>query len=75
MDGRGSKMNLANVNYFEKVEAPKHREFINMQNNCVLCCTVLELRHVSDKETNTVKEEAFCPECDLRVRAKNYSLN
>lgn len=63
------------INYFEKIEHPKHQEFINAQNHCVLCGTVLELNHISDANEGQIKEEAYCPDCDVRTRAKIYSLN
>lgn len=75
MNSHSSKFETSFFQYFEKIEAPKHRDFINQQNNCVLCSTVLELRHTSDPVENSVKEEAFCTDCDLRVRAKNFTLN
>lgn len=68
-------MEYNKINYFEKVDTPKHREFIISQNNCVLCGTVLELRHVADKSSGNIKEEAHCPQCEVRTRAKIHTLN
>ena len=68
------KIEIGKVQYFERVETTLHREFIQSHNNCVLCASVLELRHVKNSETSEIKEEAYCPHCDLRTRAKNYSL-
>jgi hypothetical protein len=63
------------LHYFEKVETVLHREFINAHNNCVLCGTVLELRHIRLEDDRAVKEEAHCTHCDLRTRAKVYTLS
>lgn len=63
------------IQYFENVEKNQHREFIISQNNCVLCGTVLELRHLVDKETGQIKEEAHCTQCEVRTRAKTHNLN
>lgn len=63
------------LNYFEKINSSEHRDFVNAHNNCVLCGTVLELRHVSISDESTIKEEAYCPECELRTRAKIHTLN
>lgn len=63
------------INYFEKADTPKHREFIISQNNCVLCGTVLELNHISDRVTAAIKEEAYCCQCEVRTRAKIHTLN
>ena len=68
-------MELGKVQYFEKVENPNQREFINAHNNCILCGTVLELQHIRAEESSSIKEEAHCPECELRTRAKVYTLN
>lgn len=68
-------MEFNKVNYFERVETSLHREFIIAQNNCVLCGTVLELRHLKNHVANNIKEEAFCSHCDLKTRAKHYSLH
>ncbi len=69
-----SKQEIGKIQYFERVETKIHREFIDSHNNCVLCSTVLELRHVKSNDLPEIKEEAYCPQCDLRTRAKNYGL-
>ncbi len=68
-------MEFGKVQYFERVETKNHREFILAHNNCVLCSSVLELRHVRSDLTVEIKEEAYCPHCDMRTRAKSYTLN
>ena len=68
-------MELGKVQYFERVETKGHREFIQAHNNCVLCSSVLELRHIRVEDQGEIKEEAYCPQCDLRTRAKNYTVN
>lgn len=68
------KVEIGKIQYFERVETKTHREFINSHNNCVLCSTVLELRHNKLQESEEIKEEAYCPHCDLRTRAKNYPV-
>lgn len=68
-------MEETKIQYFEKADIPRHREFIISQNNCVLCNTVLELKHTTDKATDEVKEEAFCPHCDVKTRSRNHVLN
>ncbi len=68
-------MELGKVQYFEKVETKTHRDFIQAHNNCILCSSVLELRHIRSEDQGEIKEEAHCPQCDLRTRAKNYTMN
>jgi hypothetical protein len=52
----------------------KHRDFILSQNNCTLCGTSLELSHNLNETLNTIQEEAHCPSCHVRTRARTYSL-
>ncbi len=66
---------MQKVNYFEKVECEKHQDFIETHSHCALCGTVLELKHVKDEKSGEIKEEAHCPECSIRTRAKVYTLN
>ncbi len=62
------------IQYFENVEKPKHQEFILAHNNCVLCGTILELQYVRLEDNKSVKEEATCPNCEIKTRAKIYTL-
>lgn len=68
-------MQLGKIHYFEKIETPKHREFVQAHNHCILCGQVLELRHIRVQEQSEIKEEAHCAQCDVRTRAKVYSLH
>jgi len=68
-------MNTKTISYFEKAESTKHREFIISQSNCVLCGTVLELKHITDRSIKNVKEEAYFPQCNLKTRTKIHNLN
>ena len=63
------------VQYFEKIETPQHKDFVHNHGNCVLCSNVLQLKHFSQKSENQIKEEAYCIECDVKTRAKIYTLN
>lgn len=67
-------METQKISYFENAQKPSHREFILAQNNCVLCGTVLELHHLKDHEEGEIKEEAFCPACEVKTRNKTHSL-
>jgi len=63
------------IQYFENAGCDKHREFINSQSNCVLCGTVLELSHAVDHIVGHIREEAHCPSCEVRTRARFHPLN
>jgi hypothetical protein len=68
-------MDAPKINYFERAETEKHQDFIEAHSHCALCGTVLELLHVVDKASSEIKEEARCPECEIRTRAKIHTLN
>ncbi len=65
----------AKVQYFERIQTPQHQDFVQNHGHCVLCRNVLELKHFSQKDVNQIKEEAYCIECDVKTRAKVYTLN
>lgn len=69
------QQDVKQVTYFERINSDMHRDFVTSHNNCVLCGTVLELCHVPLSEGHYIKEEAYCPECEMRTRAKIYTLN
>ncbi len=68
-------MNTEKLKYFEKIETTDHREFISLQNNCILCGSELKLQHIRLLEEIAIKEEAFCKHCDMRTRNKRYTLH
>lgn len=66
---------LQKIQYFENARNEKHREFIASQSNCVLCGTVLELSHAVDSIIGHIREEAHCPSCEVKTRARFHPLN
>ena len=62
------------VQYFENPTTQRHHSYLKAHNHCVLCGTVLEIKH-EVAEDGQIKEEAFCSQCDVRTRAKNFILN
>ncbi len=71
----GRAVEAKKLRYFENINHPVHTEFIKSQNQCVLCETQLEINHVANQDSKTIKEEAYCPSCTLRTRNKIYLLN
>ncbi|RME18262.1 MAG: hypothetical protein D6797_00790 [Bdellovibrio sp.] len=53
----------------------KHLQFIENQNNCALCGSVLEIHVESLLEDSTIKEEAYCPHCQLKTRVKHHKCH
>jgi hypothetical protein len=68
-------MDNPKIQYFEKIDHPEQQEFIVTQSHCVLCGSELELKHIADSAAGQIKEEAYCSECEVRTRAKIFSLN
>lgn len=53
---------------------PEHLKFIKNQNNCGLCENELEIYVENYLETDTIKEEAHCPSCNIKARIKDYKM-
>lgn len=64
---------MKDINYYENADSATQQAYIKMQCNCVLCNTTLELKFENLGESE-IKEEATCPECEIRTRAKIHSL-
>jgi DNA-directed RNA polymerase subunit RPC12/RpoP len=60
--------------YFENIKSEDHRDFIEMHNQCSLCGCTLELRFEKNNESAMIKEEAHCPECEMRTRRQFFSI-
>lgn len=65
---------MKDIHYYENPESAGQRAYLKLQCNCVLCNTALELKFESLSATE-IKEEATCPECEIRTRAKVHSLH
>lgn len=68
-------MTAHKFNYFEKIDEPKHRAYVLSHNHCTLCQAVLELQHEKLEDNTEIKETAFCPDCELRARAKIFTVH
>ncbi|MFN8846803.1 MAG: hypothetical protein ACK5W9_08130 [Bdellovibrionales bacterium] len=63
------------IQYFENAITTKQKEFIKNDGHCVLCSSALEITHKSELNEYSIREQAFCVECDVRARVKIYTLN
>lgn len=72
-DTATTTLKLEDIHYYEKAENTFQKAFVSVQCNCVLCATNLEIK-VSHNEEGTVKEEAFCPQCNIRMRSKSHTI-
>lgn len=52
----------------------KYSNFIMSHSNCPLCGSELELNHKIDSFGLMIKEEARCPHCQIRTRARSHTL-
>lgn len=73
-DSANSHLKLSDLPRYEKTENTFQKAFIALQCNCVLCATQLELKLTSQENSIEVKEEAFCPQCNIRMRSKSHTL-
>lgn len=69
-----SSFNISEIQYYENAKNTFQKAFVCLQSNCSLCATNLEIT-VSRQDTGEIKEEAFCPQCALRLRSKLHTLN
>ena len=53
----------------------KKVDFIEAETLCVLCNTKLEIKVESYLEDNFIKEEAYCPHCQIKTRQKNHRMH
>lgn len=59
--------------YYEKTDSATQMAFLKLQCNCVLCNTTLEFKFEM-RGDHEIKEEATCPQCEIRARAKVHSI-
>lgn len=69
--------NMKNLeeDYYENAETLRHRDYIIAQSNCILCGSVLELKHIRMTETDEITEEAYCPQCEIKTRTRSHAIN
>ncbi|MGZ3724926.1 MAG: hypothetical protein ACXWQQ_03970 [Pseudobdellovibrio sp.] len=65
---------MKSINYYEKTDSANQEAYLKLQCNCVLCGAALELKFENVGESE-IKEEATCPDCEIRTRAKIHSLH
>lgn len=73
-DSANSHLKLSDLPRYEKTENTFQKAFIALQCNCVLCATQLELKVTSEENSLEIKEEAFCPQCNIRMRSKSHTV-
>lgn len=71
--GDSSGADVKDFTYYEKTDSATQAAFLKLQCNCVLCNTTLEFKFEMRGE-GEIKEEATCPQCEIRARAKIHSI-
>lgn len=66
-------LKISDISYYENTDTIFQKAFVSIQCNCALCANNLELT-VSSNDKGEVKEEAFCPKCDMKLRSKSHVL-
>ena len=64
---------MKDINYYENTKSANQLAYLKLQCNCVLCNSTLELKY-ENLTDGSIKEEATCPQCEIRTRAKIYML-
>lgn len=63
------------MEYFERIENSEQESFLRFHNHCILCGDSLDLRHIKDQGEDTITEEAFCWNCEIRARERTHPVN
>ena len=58
----------------EAVGIEKYENFVESQNQCALCGDDLEIKVESYLHEFTLKEEAYCINCDIKTRIKDHKI-
>ena len=64
---------LKSARKYENTQNVFQKAFVAVQCNCALCAADLVIK-VDRIATGEIREEAYCPSCDMRMRAKNHTL-
>jgi CRISPR/Cas system-associated protein Cas10 (large subunit of type III CRISPR-Cas system) len=54
---------------------PEQKQFIELQNQCALCGTELQIKVESYLEDYYLLEQAECPVCQIKTRQKNHRMH
>lgn len=72
MDAEETKSHISRVT---RGNLNQHQiSFIERQNNCTLCGTQLDLNVEPYYNEGLAREEAYCPNCNVKTRIKNHPL-
>jgi hypothetical protein len=52
----------------------EHQLVLDDHNLCCLCGTKLKFQHKVDYQSLVVKEEAYCPSCQIQMKKRDFTL-
>ena len=67
-------MEVFKFNILPMEETEKREAFKEAVNNCPICCKRMEFKYEADFLSNTILEDAHCPECQLQIRTETHSV-
>ena len=73
-DSEKTILKLEDIHYYERTENTFQKAFVAIQCNCALCATNLEIQVSGTDIAGEVREEAFCPQCNIRMRSKSHTV-
>lgn len=53
----------------------QYETFIEDQNHCALCEGRLIIKTIPVENEQCLREEAYCPRCDVKTRVKNHRVH
>ena len=59
---------------FEKIQTIEQKNFVALQCQCTLCASDLVITVYRQASAEEIKEEAKCPQCQLRLRSKIHLI-
>ena len=72
-ENQSSTESTSVVRHYENTQNIFQKAFVAVQCNCALCASDLVIT-ASTVANGEIKEEAYCPQCDLRMRSKVHTV-
>ncbi|MEQ1665203.1 MAG: hypothetical protein ABL927_07510 [Bdellovibrionales bacterium] len=69
-----TKDNNKEMNQDTKRLSSKQKSFVENQNHCALCNSLLVIKVESYLEDYFIREEAECTTCKIKTRVKNHKM-
>jgi hypothetical protein len=67
-------MEVFRFNILPMEEVERQEAFKEAINNCPICCASMKFAYHNDYLTNSIKEEAVCEKCALKIREEAHQV-